>query len=314
MHHQQVQNHYGNTNSPIEIVYVKDFPPGYRFQPTDDELIVDYLKKKVENEPIPYSKIHEVDIYKHNPKELSENFSPFGEKKWYFFTPRDRKYLNGSRPNRAAGHGYWKATVGDKAIYHNDKIVGSKRSLVFYEGKPPKAKKTNWLMQEYMVHEPKPKRNSTSDAKLDNWVLCRIYKRDGKKDKDSDLDRQPNENFANMACHNNIDMGQSNGLMKRLGIDHTSTFPNIFANSNQSGWGDSIIPPIYLMESGFEKENGDLSREGFHATGGDEKKDESTESITAQFEPPSNVDMNTYIDFNDPIFSDIALDVDQLLV
>ncbi|KAL3838548.1 hypothetical protein ACJIZ3_023139 [Penstemon smallii] len=62
-------------------------------------------------------------------------------------------------------------------------------------------------MQEYRVHEPNPKRNSTSDARLDEWVLCRIYKRDGQKDKDGDLDRQPNEksptigeNLATIAC------------------------------------------------------------------------------------------------------------------
>jgi hypothetical protein len=27
---------------------------------------------------------------------------------WYFFTPRDRKYPNGARPNRAAASGYWR--------------------------------------------------------------------------------------------------------------------------------------------------------------------------------------------------------------
>ncbi|CAL5365014.1 unnamed protein product [Camellia sinensis] len=41
-------------------------------------------------------------------KLYKENYKPCEEKEWYFFTPRDRKYKNGKRPNRAAGDGYWK--------------------------------------------------------------------------------------------------------------------------------------------------------------------------------------------------------------
>ncbi|XP_028073489.1 TMV resistance protein N-like [Camellia sinensis] len=40
--------------------------------------------------------------------KVLENYKPYEEKEWYFFTPRDRKYKNGKRPNRAAGDGYWK--------------------------------------------------------------------------------------------------------------------------------------------------------------------------------------------------------------
>lgn len=77
----------------------------------------------------------------------------FGEKEWYFFTPRDRKYPNGIRPNRAAVSGYWKATGTDKAIYSGSKYVGVKKALVFYKGKPPKGNKTDWIMHEYRLNE-----------------------------------------------------------------------------------------------------------------------------------------------------------------
>lgn len=77
----------------------------------------------------------------------------FGEKEWYFFSPRDRKYPNGSRPNRAAGSGYWKATGTDKpiSIHGSQQKVGVKKSLVFYVGKPPKGDKTKWIMHEYRL-------------------------------------------------------------------------------------------------------------------------------------------------------------------
>ena len=76
-------------------------------------------------------------------------------KKYYFFTPRDRKYPNGRRPSRASGTGYWKATAACKYIRRstgNKELLGHKSSLVFYQGNPPGCK-TNWLMQEFSVAE-----------------------------------------------------------------------------------------------------------------------------------------------------------------
>lgn len=77
----------------------------------------------------------------------------FGDQEWYFFSPRDRKYPNGARPNRAAISGYWKATGTDKPILTSDgnHRVGVKKALVFYGGKPPKGVKTNWIMHEYRL-------------------------------------------------------------------------------------------------------------------------------------------------------------------
>ena len=77
----------------------------------------------------------------------------YGDKEWYFFSPRDRKYPNGIRPNRAAGSGYWKATGTDKPIHRGatGESVGVKKALVFYKGRPPKGTKTNWIMHEYRL-------------------------------------------------------------------------------------------------------------------------------------------------------------------
>jgi hypothetical protein len=82
----------------------------------------------------------------------------FGESEWYFFSPRDRKYPNGVRPNRAAGSGYWKATGTDKPITHSaaasaerSAMIGVKKALVFYRGRPPKGMKTRWIMHEYRL-------------------------------------------------------------------------------------------------------------------------------------------------------------------
>lgn len=77
----------------------------------------------------------------------------FGEREWYFFSPRDRKYPNGARPNRAAASGYWKATGTDKPIhtFGGAQKIGVKKALVFYKGRAPKGVKTNWIMHEYRL-------------------------------------------------------------------------------------------------------------------------------------------------------------------
>ncbi|XP_060209374.1 NAC domain-containing protein JA2 [Lycium barbarum] len=148
-------------------------PPGFRFYPTDEELLVQYLCKKVAGHDFSLQIIGEIDLYKFDPWDLPSK-AIFGEKEWYFFSPRDRKYPNGSRPNRVAGSGYWKATGTDKVITSQGRKVGIKKALVFYIGKAPKGTKTNWIMHEYRLFEPSRKNGS---SKLDEWVLCRIYKK-----------------------------------------------------------------------------------------------------------------------------------------
>ncbi|EEF28468.1 NAC domain-containing protein JA2L [Ricinus communis] len=148
-------------------------PPGFRFYPTDEELLVQYLCRKVAGHQFSLQIIGEIDLYKFDPWVLPSK-AIFGEKEWYFFSPRDRKYPNGSRPNRVAGSGYWKATGTDKVITTEGRKVGIKKALVFYVGKAPKGTKTNWIMHEYRLLESSRKNGST---KLDDWVLCRIYKK-----------------------------------------------------------------------------------------------------------------------------------------
>ncbi|KAL5719381.1 hypothetical protein ACHQM5_012169 [Ranunculus cassubicifolius] len=152
-------------------------PPGFRFHPTDEELVVHYLCKKISYQTLPVPILAEIDLYKYNPWQLPD-MALFGTKEWYFFTPRDRKYPNGSRPNRAAGNGYWKATGADKPIRPagSAKHVGIKKALVFYSGKAPKGVKTDWIMHEYRLAEPnRTANNKKGNLRLDDWVLCRIY-------------------------------------------------------------------------------------------------------------------------------------------
>ncbi|TYG53800.1 hypothetical protein ES288_D09G138100v1 [Gossypium darwinii] len=175
-----IVNGTNNKDKVDDDGYLDSFPPGYRFCPLDEELVLYYLKKKVLNLPLPQNRIVEVNLYQYNPERLAELYKQYGEKEWYFFTPRDKKYRNGTRPNRAAVGGYWKATGADREVRFKDRIVGYRKALVFYKGRPPKGDKTSWIMHEYRVNDPPPlcsKKEGYTDMRLDDYVLCRIYKK-----------------------------------------------------------------------------------------------------------------------------------------
>lgn len=93
-------------------------------------------------------------------------YDPLSENEWYFFTPRDKKYKNGDRPNRAAGDGYWKATGADIKVEFNGEVIGYRKTLIFYRGKPPKGVKTEWVMHEYVLRELEKKKRDVNDTRV----------------------------------------------------------------------------------------------------------------------------------------------------
>ncbi|KAJ8762763.1 hypothetical protein K2173_017578 [Erythroxylum novogranatense] len=151
-----------------------DLPPGFRFHPTDEEIITHYLTDKVMNSSFSAIPIGEVDLNKCEPWDMPKK-AKMGEKEWYFFCQRDRKYPTGMRTNRATEAGYWKATGKDKEIYKGKNcLVGMKKTLVFYKGRAPKGEKTNWVMHEYRL-EGKFSYYSLPKAARDEWVVCRVF-------------------------------------------------------------------------------------------------------------------------------------------
>ncbi|CAN6571275.1 unnamed protein product [Malus baccata var. baccata] len=161
--------------------------PGFRFHPTDEELVGFYLKRKVEKRAISMELIKQIDIYKYDPWDLPK-VSIAGDKECYFFCRRGRKYRNSIRPNRVTGSGFWKATGIDKAIYSvkdPHECIGLKKSLVYYRGSAGKGTKTDWMMNEFRL-PPNGHGKTTKflNAKVDItqeeaevWTLCRIFKR-----------------------------------------------------------------------------------------------------------------------------------------
>ncbi|XP_042510867.1 NAC domain-containing protein 7-like [Macadamia integrifolia] len=149
-------------------------PPGFRFHPTDEELVDYYLRKKVASRRIDLDVIKDIDLYKIEPWDLQEKCRIGTEEQndWYFFSHKDKKYPTGTRTNRATTAGFWKATGRDKAIYSKHNLVGMRKTLVFYQGRAPNGQKSDWIMHEYRLET-----NENGAPQEEGWVVCRVFKK-----------------------------------------------------------------------------------------------------------------------------------------
>ncbi|GFP97963.1 NAC domain-containing protein 7 [Phtheirospermum japonicum] len=149
-------------------------PPGFRFHPTDEELVDYYLRRKVTSRSIDLDVIKDVDLYKIEPWDLQElcRLGTEEQSDWYFFSHKDKKYPTGTRTNRATAAGFWKATGRDKAIYSKHDLIGMRKTLVFYKGRAPNGQKSDWIMHEYRLETDE---NGTPQE--EGWVVCRVFKK-----------------------------------------------------------------------------------------------------------------------------------------
>ncbi|KAI4325442.1 hypothetical protein MLD38_030843 [Melastoma candidum] len=149
-------------------------PPGFRFHPTDEELVGYYLRKKVASQKIDLDVIKDIDLYRIEPWDLKERCRIGYEEQneWYFFSHKDKKYPTGTRTNRATIAGFWKATGRDKAVYDKTRLIGMRKTLVFYKGRAPNGQKTDWIMHEYRLDS-----NENGPPQEEGWVVCRAFKK-----------------------------------------------------------------------------------------------------------------------------------------
>ncbi|CAM8964749.1 unnamed protein product [Rhodiola kirilowii] len=152
-------------------------PHGFRFHPTDEEIVVHYLIPKLMNSEFSAVAVGQVDFNKCEPWDLPR-VANIGEKEErYYYCLRDKKYPAGLRTNRATSAGYWKATGKDREIYtgnggdQREELIGMKKTLVFYKGRAPRGEKTNWVMHEFRLLLPQISLLPQNDG----WVVSRVF-------------------------------------------------------------------------------------------------------------------------------------------
>ncbi|PIN17104.1 hypothetical protein CDL12_10230 [Handroanthus impetiginosus] len=165
---------------------MNDLGVGFRFHPTEEEL----LKGQHQTS----TGLYLLSIFNYNPWErpqLAGERCQGDAEQWFFFIPRqEREARGGIRPNRLTKEGYWKATGSPGEVYSSqNQRIGSKKTMVFYEGRAPNGRKTSWKMNEYKVFDDYDHDHGGADLKVrEEPSLCRIYRRSKCS---SAFDRQP---------------------------------------------------------------------------------------------------------------------------
>ncbi|OVA02497.1 NAC domain [Macleaya cordata] len=143
-------------------------PPGYRFSPTDQQLIQFYLGKKVNEEAPPCNVIKHINLY--GEKEpwaiFDEDDDDFDDERdvRYFFTTL-KKTGTGKRVLRTAGIGTWTGQDKGKEIYDDqNEVIGFKKHFAFTLGKtnksssPSSSSADSWIMHEFSLCASDPKK------------------------------------------------------------------------------------------------------------------------------------------------------------
>nr|WNA21409.1 NAC domain-containing protein 90 [Hemerocallis fulva] len=163
----------------------QQLPPGFRFYPTEEELLSFYLHHKLRQTReadiqrlIPVADIHRFDPWQ--LPELSGEACSGESEEWLFFWPQQPREAHGGRPTRTTPSGYWKATGSPGPVYssvNRARVIGVKKTMVFYEGRAPVGRKTKWKMNEYRAIEQVT--DAATPRLRNEFSLCRVYKNSG---------------------------------------------------------------------------------------------------------------------------------------
>ncbi|XP_022770666.1 NAC domain-containing protein 45-like isoform X2 [Durio zibethinus] len=171
---------------------------GFRFLPPDEEIINYFLLNKLKGYHDRTRHIREVELVKQEPWELAALSiikSRYAE--WLFFYKLNK--ISEGRNDRATEAGYWKSTGQDRVIRYGGRVIGTKKSLVFYKGRTPRGVKTDWIMHEYRATADFVPRNADSSYA----VGCLRNKAAENSENSISNDGQPSTHFAASSSRNN---------------------------------------------------------------------------------------------------------------
>ncbi|KAJ8774977.1 hypothetical protein K2173_019981 [Erythroxylum novogranatense] len=147
--------------------------PGYRFNPTDTELVEDYLKRKVLCCPRPLDMIPILDdVYSYSPFQLLLNNSGVMDgDTWIFFSQR-KTGIN------IAKEGYYQVCT-EREVKSINEVIGFVQTSIFYCGEPPNGYITDWILEEFRLNPNAVygrETNHITQKRIQNIVVCKIFR------------------------------------------------------------------------------------------------------------------------------------------
>ncbi|RCV17512.1 hypothetical protein SEVIR_3G230500v4 [Setaria viridis] len=258
--------------------------PGFRFYPTEEELLCFYLRNKLDGvrsgdieRVIPVADVCALDPWQ-LPEAYRGEFSGNGEP-WFYFCPRQEREARGGRPSRTTPSGYWKAAGTPGLVYAADgRPIGTKKTMVFYRGRAPAGAKTEWKLNEYKSLEEEDEYAAAAHAAVpapsfalqtrSEFTLCRLYTKSGCP---RQFDRRPgaaaaagggSENPAAAALANGEETGRkrrraapSEDTSSSDGGGDPSTQQRLRQRGADEGPNDDMVNLSELLDYWFDTEN-----------------------------------------------------------
>ncbi|KAJ4826317.1 hypothetical protein Tsubulata_004085 [Turnera subulata] len=142
-------------------------PLGYKFDPTDRDILCQYLKKKINGEEIMVI-IPTADVYSRSPALICTHQVRYGlSNQWFFYTTAAATGDNGVVKAR---NGCYYEVIGERDVYEDNLIwVGVVRRLEYHWAN---GTKTDWVVDEFSLPDYGETAAVNDDKK--KVVMCRI--------------------------------------------------------------------------------------------------------------------------------------------
>ncbi|MFQ6646951.1 hypothetical protein Gotur_018923 [Gossypium turneri] len=144
-------------------------PVGFRFLPTKEEILCDYLQPFIKGDPIPSGVMEELDIYGENREPWNIFNQDSAEESFWVITKLKKK--SKSRIERTAGDGCWLQQY-IKEVKNSDggEVIGYDK---YFKYTRKKSQKSNgqWIMHEFSLKDQEA-------LGLSDYVICEIKNKD----------------------------------------------------------------------------------------------------------------------------------------